>query len=134
MIGEYEHGSVVRRVIAPPACPRMVRPRPSNRPKHVAAKNPGSHIVEPARCKIIVDAGSAVVAAMHPTKRAGGKCPLVHGPASTTERVVEVLMGAGAKAVEGYGEAVDAEFSHRWFVVPEITVARVKCRPAGQAF
>src|SRR5260370_12382753 len=40
MVGEYENGSVVRRVVAPPPPPRVVGPRSTNRPQHVSTHNP----------------------------------------------------------------------------------------------
>src|SRR5208337_2380770 len=52
IVGEYEDGSVVRRVVAPPPLPSVVGPGSANRPKHVPAQNPSSDIGESACGKI----------------------------------------------------------------------------------
>ncbi|ULA59908.1 MAG: hypothetical protein LZF60_170047 [Nitrospira sp.] len=49
---------------------------------------------------------------MHPVKRARGKDPLVQRQATHTEWVIRALAGAGAVAVHGNGETVDAESRH----------------------
>src|SRR5439155_11449608 len=39
---QHEDGRVIRRLVAPPALPALVRPRASDRTEHVAPKNPGA--------------------------------------------------------------------------------------------
>jgi hypothetical protein len=48
-----------------------------------------------------------------PLDRARGEGPLVQVHAADAEGVGEVLAGAGAVAVEGDGEGVDAKLGHR---------------------
>src|SRR2546430_14727990 len=38
---QHEDGRVIRRLLAPPPLPAVVRPRASDRTEHVAPKNPG---------------------------------------------------------------------------------------------
>src|SRR5713101_9809079 len=39
---QHEDGRVIRRLVAPPALPAVVRPRASNRTEHVVSENPGT--------------------------------------------------------------------------------------------
>src|SRR6202795_3988675 len=39
---QYKDRRVIRRLVAPPALPAVVRPRASDRPEHVAPKDPGT--------------------------------------------------------------------------------------------
>src|SRR5208337_4731055 len=39
---QHEDGRVIRRLVAPPALPTVVRPRAPDRTEHVAPKNPGT--------------------------------------------------------------------------------------------
>src|SRR5262249_22396068 len=112
MVGEHENGGVIRRVIAPPALPAVVRPGSSHRPEHVAAHDPGSDVVEPACREIVVDPGRATVASVHLPKRTGRENPFVQRDPADAERVAEILVGTGAVSVERYGEAMDAELGH----------------------
>ena len=45
-------------------------------------------------------------------KAACAEDPLVHRHAADAERILEALVGAGAVAVEGYREGVDAKLGH----------------------
>src|SRR5438105_15720800 len=44
---QHEDGRVIRRLVAPPALPAVVRPRASDRTEHVAPKNPGADSGKP---------------------------------------------------------------------------------------
>ena len=43
---QHEHRHVVRRLVAPPALPALVRPWPADRPEHVPAQDPGADSLE----------------------------------------------------------------------------------------
>jgi hypothetical protein len=43
VVGEHEHGHVVRRLVAPPALPALVGPGAAHRAEHVAPHDPGAH-------------------------------------------------------------------------------------------
>src|SRR5579863_6966092 len=112
IVRKNEDGSVIRRVAAPPTLPRVVRPWSANRPEHVPAENPGSDIHEPAGCEIIINARRATLISNHPLKRPRRYEPLVQGPASHTERICQVLIGASAVAIQRNGEVANPKFSH----------------------
>jgi hypothetical protein len=122
VVGKHENGSVVRRVVTPPSFPGIVRPGSSYRPEHVAPQYPGSDIFEATRGEVVVDAGRAAFISKHLLKGSGGERPFVQGSATNTERIVEVLVNAGAKAVERYREAENAEFGHYFLEAPEIFI------------
>jgi hypothetical protein len=82
-------------------------------PEHVAAHDPGANIVEPALREVVVNTGRSAVHSEHLSKGAGGKSPIMQRDATDPERIVEVLAGTGAIAVDRNGEAVDAELGHR---------------------
>jgi hypothetical protein len=112
IVGKHEDRSVIRRVVAPPTLPSVVKPRSANRPKHVPAENPSSDIRESAGCKIIIDTRRTTIISNHPLKRSSSYEPLVQGPASHTERICQVLIGAGAVAIQRNGEVANPKFSH----------------------
>src|SRR5262249_5950157 len=60
-----KHGHVVRRLVAPPAFPTLVRPRPANWAKHVAAENPRANSGKALLGNLVIDAGFSVFLAMH---------------------------------------------------------------------
>ena len=101
----------------------IVRPGSADRAEHVATQDPRSDVVEPTRRELVVDAGRAAVSSKHLPKRAGGEGPFVQGCAANAKRVVEVLVGASTKTVEGYGEVVNAEFGHGLRSYPYITMS-----------
>src|SRR5580658_7487532 len=99
-------------VIAPPSPPGIVWPRPTNRPKHVTAHDPGSDIRESARHEVVIDARLTALAPSHLVKRSGGEDHLVQGHATDTDRVREVLIRTCAVAVDRDCEAVDPQLTH----------------------
>jgi hypothetical protein len=112
VVGEDEDGSVVRRVVAPPALPAVVGPRPADRSKHVAADDPRADVVEAARREIIVNPRRAAIIAKHLLKGTCGKCPFVQRDPADAQWIVEILVGTGTVAIDGYREAVDAKLGH----------------------
>src|SRR3954465_12208922 len=56
VVREDEYGHVIRRRVAPPASPRLVRPRSANRPEHVPAEDVGAGIFEALRREPLIDA------------------------------------------------------------------------------
>ena len=108
---EDKHGHLVRRVVAPPAFPLIVRPLAADRAEHVAAENPRTETGYAPRRKIIVDARRAARAsAVLALKRSRRENPFVQRHAAHAERVREILLRAGAVTVKGDAEAVDAKF------------------------
>src|SRR5437660_3463208 len=73
---QHEDGRVIRWLVAPPALPAVVRPRASDRPEHVAPKNPGTDSGKALLRDPITDSRFAVVMAMHRPPYAQGKEPL----------------------------------------------------------
>ncbi len=66
MMGQYEDGRVIRRFLAPPALPAVIRPRPSDRTEHVSPKNPGPESGEAELRDFVVDARLAIHRSVHP--------------------------------------------------------------------
>ncbi len=100
VMGQHKDLRVVRWIIAPPSLPRIVRPRASDWPEHVAPQNPRTDVVETARCKTVIYASRAVLIAKHLLKGSRGEDPLVQRFATDTERIIETLIGAGTEAVK----------------------------------
>jgi hypothetical protein len=81
--------------------------------EHVAAQNPGADVLESARGEIVVEAGLALVLAEQGAlERAGRDEPFVQRHAADAERILQVLPGTGAVAVERDGKGVNADFAH----------------------
>src|SRR4030095_14621910 len=73
---QHEDGRVIRRFVAPPTLPAVVRPRPSDRTKHIASKNPGTDSGKTLLRYSVVDARFAVVITVHPPPDARVEEPL----------------------------------------------------------
>src|SRR5262245_43320861 len=112
VVSEHEDWGMVGRVIAPPPLPAVVGPRSADRPEHVASHDPRSDVSEPARREVVIDACRATLLSGHLLKRSGGDKPRVQRFAANTERIVGILLGAGAVAVQGDDEVVNAKLGH----------------------
>src|SRR6266853_2289751 len=66
MMRQHEDGRVIRRLVAPPALPAIVRPRASDGTEHVAPENPGADSGKALLRDSVVDPRFSVVVAVHP--------------------------------------------------------------------
>jgi hypothetical protein len=113
VMGQHEHRHVVRRVLAPPALPAHVGPRPAYRPEHVPAEDPRADELEAARGEVVVEPRRAALLAEHDAlERARRERPLVQVGAAHAERVFEVLARTRPVAVGRDGEALHANPCH----------------------
>src|SRR5713101_6589490 len=109
---QHEDGRVIRRLVAPPALPAVVRPRASNRTEHVAPKNPSTDSGKGLLRNPVIDSRFAVVIAVHPPPYARVEEPLHQLGTPDAERMLEILVRPSAVAVDGNRETLDAEFRH----------------------
>src|SRR2546421_24979 len=109
---QHEDGRVIRRLVAPPALPAVVRPRASDRAEHVAPKNPGTDSGKALLRNAVIDARLAIVVTVHPPPHARLEEPLHQVRAPDAERVLEILVRPSAVAVDGNREALDTELRH----------------------
>src|SRR5713226_395908 len=109
---QHEDGRVIRRLVAPPALPAVVRPRASDRTEHVAPKNPGTDSGKALLRNSVVDSRLSIVMAVHPAPYACVEEPLHQLRAPDAERILEILVRPSTVAVDGNREALDAEFRH----------------------
>src|SRR4029079_18153399 len=72
MMRQHEHRHVIRRRVAPPAFPAVVRPRAANRTEHVATEYPRADPCESSRGAVVIGTGFSAVAALHPLPRLRG--------------------------------------------------------------
>src|SRR6266550_4500886 len=109
---QHEDGRVIRRLVAPPALPAVVRPRASDRTEHVAPEDPGTDSGKGLLRNSVVDPCLSVFMAVHPPPYACVEEPLHQLGAPDAERILEILVRPGTVAVDGNREALDAEFRH----------------------
>src|SRR5712691_10987032 len=109
---QHEDGRVIRRLVAPPALPAVVRPRASARTEHVAPENPGTDSGKALLRNSVIDPRLSIVMAMHSPPQACVEEPLHQLGAPNAERILEILVRPGTVAVDGNREALDAEFRH----------------------
>src|SRR5256885_7951698 len=119
---QYEDRRVIRRLVAPPALPAVVRPRAPDRAEHVAPKNPGTDSGKALLRNSVIDSRLSIVITVHSSPYACLEEPLHQFRAPDAERVVEILVRPGTVAVDGNCEALDAEFRH---YIP-------RCLPTGR--
>src|SRR5438105_2782512 len=109
---QHEDGRVIRRLVAPPALPAVVRPRASDRTEHVAPKNPGADSGKALLGNSVIDSRLAIVVTVHPPPHACLEEPLHQFRASDAQRILEILVRPSAVTVDGNREALDTEFGH----------------------
>src|SRR6266446_4969318 len=109
---QHEDGRVIRRLVAPPALPALVRPRAPDRTEHVAPENPGTDSGKALLRNSVVDSRLSIVMAVHLPPHACIEEPLHQLRAPDAERILEILARPGTVAVDGNREALDAEFRH----------------------
>src|SRR5208282_693637 len=109
---QHEDGRVIRRVVAPPTLPAVVRPRASHRTEHVAPKNPSTDSCKTLLGHCVIDSRLPIVIAVHPAPHARMEKPVHQLRAVDAKRVLEILAWPGAEAVDGNREALNTEFRH----------------------
>src|SRR2546430_7330879 len=62
---QHEDGRVIRRLVAPPALPAVVRPRASDGTEHVAPKNPGTDSGKALLRNSVIDPRVSLVIAVY---------------------------------------------------------------------
>lgn len=112
VVGQYEDGSVVRGIFTPPTVPGLVRPGPTDGPKHVASEDPGTNVMETTSSEIVIDSRCAAVVAMYALKSSRCEGPLVQSRSADSKRVFETLTGASTITVEGNAERLDSQLRH----------------------
>src|SRR5882724_1894146 len=127
---QHEDRRVIRRLVAPPALPAVVRPRTSDRTEHVAPKNPGTDSGQALLRNSVVDARLSIVIAVHPPPYACVEEPLHQLRAPDAERILEILSRPSTVAVDGNREALDAEFRH---YIPRCFVSGVPMCPVAHS-
>src|SRR5213593_2843295 len=127
---QHEDGRVIRRLVAPPALPAVVRPLASDRTEHVAPKNPGTDSRKALLRNSVIDPRLSVVIAVHPPPYACVEEPLHQLRAPDAERILEILVRPGTVAVDGNREALDAEFRH---YIPRCFVSGVPMCPVAHS-
>src|SRR2546426_4800342 len=89
---QHEDGRVIRRLVAPPALPAVVRPRASDRTEHVAPKNPGTDSGKALLRNSVIDSRLSIVIAVHPA------------PYACVEEPLHQLRAPDAERIHGYDE------------------------------
>src|SRR6476661_8237132 len=90
VVRQHERRHVIRRLVAPPALPALVRPWAAHGAEHVAAEDPCTEAPEPTLGDLVVDAGFTDVAfAVHALEDASREEPLHDLRAAFAQRVLE---------------------------------------------
>src|SRR4029450_11709153 len=96
MMRQHEHVGVIRRTVAPPALPAVVRPIATDGPEHVAAEDPCSDTFESAGRKVVVWTRGSVFAFEETAKCAGPREPFVKREPATPGWIPGILVRTGA--------------------------------------
>ena len=108
MVSQNKHRHVIRRLIAPPALPAVIRPGAAYRAKHIAPQNPGTHILEATCGHLVIDAClTTLAAAMHLLKNLGREEPFHQCRAAHAQRVLQILTRASGIAIQRDTETQD---------------------------
>src|SRR5688572_6753217 len=84
---QHEDRYVIRRAFAPPALPILVGPLAADRSEHVAAEDPGAEVLDAAPGVVVIDAGRAVLPAVHGLEGSRRNEPAMERLAADAERV-----------------------------------------------
>src|SRR5258707_8114173 len=108
VVRQHEDGRVIRRLVAPPALPAVVRPRAPDRTEHVAPENPGTDSGKALLSDSVVDAPLSIVMALHPPPQAGGEEPLHQLGAPYAQRILQILVPPRTLALDWKRETLGA--------------------------
>src|SRR5690349_1070286 len=111
-MGQDEDLCVIRRLVSPPSLPVLVGPRAPHRTEHVPSENPRPHARKSFLRDIVVRAGFPRVLSVHRLPHPGREEPLHQLRASDAERMLEILVGTGGKAIQRHREASYHDFCH----------------------
>jgi len=105
--GEHEDRRVIGRLLAPPAAPALVGPRPADRAEHVASEDPRSDAVESSRRDVLIEAGLTLARPVHALEGPRVEEPIEKLRTAQAERMLEVLTGARAEPIDGNRERMN---------------------------
>src|SRR5260370_21555364 len=99
---EHKDRRVIGRLVTPPAFPliRPFWPSPAHRTKHIPPENISANPFKALCGDIVVDAGLAILIAVHPLPGARGKEPVKYFESANSERILKVLIRPGAEAID----------------------------------
>ncbi len=100
MMGQHEDRRVIRRLLAPPAFPAVIRPRASDGAEHVAAENPRADSRETLRRNIVICACLAIITPVHSLPGTRVEEPVKQCRAAHSKRVLEILPRSSAVTVD----------------------------------
>ncbi len=109
---QHEDGGMVGRIFPPPTLPVLVGPGTSDGSEHVSTHDPCPDVVKAACRNVIVNPSRSAILAMHCSKSTGREEPFVQRDAADPKWIVEVLVRAGAVAIDRYREIVDSKPGH----------------------
>jgi len=109
---QHEHRHVIRGFVAPPAFPAFIRPGTADRAEHIAAENPRPDSDESFRRHLVVDIRIAAFEPVHALPRSCVEEPVEQRGPADAERILQILMRAGAVAVDRDREGVDTQLGH----------------------
>src|SRR5438876_1310806 len=109
MMRQHEYRHMIGRLLAPPALPALVGPGAADRAEHVPPQDPGTNAAQALLRDLVVDSDLAVGVAMHLLPGTRGEEPLHQLRAANAEGIVDVLVRAGAEAVDGNSEGGDTK-------------------------
>src|SRR5436305_9633178 len=112
MMRQHKHGNVIRRFVAPPSLPRLVRPWATHRTKHVPPQNPRPDILKGALGHLIVDAATAAALPLHLLPDVGLKEPGKHFRPAYPERILQVLPSPSPETVDRNRKRSHPNFAH----------------------
>ncbi|MCL4413996.1 MAG: hypothetical protein M1522_04490 [Actinobacteria bacterium] len=96
MVGEHKDIVAEGRVLAPPATPRLVRPRPADWAEHVSPHDGGADVFGTSAEELVVAPGVAAVFSERRRERGGLVDPVVQQESVLAERLVDALIGPAA--------------------------------------
>src|SRR6059036_3489992 len=100
VVRQHEHRHVIWRVLAPPAAPLVVGPRPAHGAEHVSAHDIRTDAFPEALGKIVVGTRRPARFAVYLAKRARADVPAVQLLTADAEWVLAILARTGAVPVE----------------------------------
>lgn len=124
VVRQHEYGRVKRRIVTPPALPRLVLPGAAYRAEHVAAHDPSANVLETTFGELVIGVLRAAGFAEHLLERTCMKEPVVDSFAADPERRLETLLRPGTKAVIEMANA--RTFTLDMLHSPQVRIGRLR--------
>src|SRR5438045_457448 len=112
MVGQHEGRHMIGRLFTPPSFPRVVRPGPAHRSKHVTAQNPRADVLHSEARPLVINISRTTFMAVHLLPCTRGEEPLKQFRISNAKGSFNALPRPCGVTIKRDSECAYTDFAH----------------------